>query len=761
MGIPYHSRQLTIALLAVSLAASSQAEEQSQTAGSGTTRGGEFLDEIIVTATRNEERLFDVPVAVSVVTREQIERTESSTLRQLYRYMPGVDVSRDRRGRAGEANVQIRGIGGRRVLMLVDGVRLADGFGAANAADQSRGKLDIESIARTEVVRGPASALYGSDALGGIVAFRTKRPDDFLDGSEGFAGGAGTGFDSSRDAYFLTTDLAARSGSTAGLLHATVRRSSELRNNDASLRPDPQDIDAFNIMTRLEHRLNDSHEVAFSGEWFRSDADTVRRSADGAVGPPPIRVFADTLAEDRSERRRAGVSWAYKPSSDGWISRATARLDYQDSGTDESSEFNVTTVGMGPPLTLLRNDQLNFQQKQWSSGGELVFAQPGQSGSSYLVGYEWVRRDTSQKDDKQQTNARTGASSNIVDGDVYPRKLYPDTQTDLYGLFVQGDFELLDGRLRIMPSLRFDRFELDYSRDALFENANVLDFTPASIQESAWTPRLGATWRFTPEINAFANYAEGFRTPGHEQLNRIGRVPVATFVHDFLPNPDLGPEKSRGIELGLRGAWENTSAELVIYENNYDDFIETTLTGFIPVGVAGNPLAIRQFQAVNIDEVRIRGIEATIAWELDSIVAPGLTLRGAGTWMEGDNRTADQPLNTVPPAQLVVGLSFDDPGDRWGGEIFTSFVRRKTDVEPLSVQGATVDHATQGSYFTADASAYVRLFGNSRLNLMVNNLFDRRFSEWTDLVNVPFNDPRLGLFTAPGRTWAVSVRTTF
>ena len=107
-----------------------------------------FLDEIIVTATREEERIFDVPVSVSVINRAEIEKTETSTFRELFRYTPGVDVVRDRRSRAGEANILIRGLGGRRVLMLVDGVSLPDGFGAAGISDQSRGNLETESLGR-------------------------------------------------------------------------------------------------------------------------------------------------------------------------------------------------------------------------------------------------------------------------------------------------------------------------------------------------------------------------------------------------------------------------------------------------------------------------------------------------------------------------------------------------------------------------------------------------------------------------------------
>ncbi|TRO97088.1 TonB-dependent hemoglobin/transferrin/lactoferrin family receptor [Glycocaulis profundi] len=722
-----------------------------------------FLETIVVTATRMEERIFDVPVSVSAIDRDQIERTQTSTLRQLYRYMPGVDVIRDRRGRAGDANIQIRGIGGRRVLMLVDGVRLPDGFGAAGVSDQARGKLDVETIQRTEVVRGPSSALYGSDALGGIVAFRTKRPGDVLEPGAAFGGTAGAGYDSAHESWFVTGDAAGRSGPASGLVNLTWRQASELSNNDPELRPDPQSVEAFNLLARGEIEAGGGHRFTGTAEWFVSEVETDRLSANASVGPPPIRVFDDNLGDDRSERWRLGGAWEWTPEATGWVRRAQAQIDYQESRTEEFSTFSVTTVGMGPPQTLLREDRLDFTQEQWSSTGDVLVVPPQAPWLSFVGGYEWVRKETAQFDDKVQRNAATGAESRVVEGDTYPRKLYPDTTTSLYGVFGQARAELLDGRLVVTPSVRLDHYDLDISPDAFFDNANVLDFEPVGLNETAVTPRIGATWRMTAQTSLFANYAEGFRTPGPEQLNRIGRVPVATFVHDFLPNPELGPERSRGWEIGARGAWQAVSAELALYENRYSDFIDTALIEFIPPGTIGNPQAIRRFQSVNVDSVRIRGVEASAALDVGAVAAgaEGLVLRAAGSWSEGRNRTADLPLNSVPPPQAVVGLTYDAPSGRWGAEGHATFVAEKDDVAPIESQGQVVPHVTQDGYATLDLSAWVGFGANARLNVMVSNVFDERHWEWPDLVNLPATDTALGRYTAPGRTVAVSVRTRF
>ncbi len=722
-----------------------------------------YLDETIVTATRQEERIFDVPVSVSVINQEEIQRTETNSFRELFRYTPGVDVVRDRRSRAGEANVQIRGLGGRRVLMLVDGVRLPDGFGAAGVSDQSRGKLEMESLARVEVVRGPNSSLYGSDALGGIVAFQTKRPDTILGGERDFGAAFGAGYDSAIDATWGVADFAWRSGDLAGLASVTYHDRSELENNSSD-GPDPQDIDARNVLAKLEWTPGDDHLITFTGEWFRTDLESDRESANAAVGPPPIRIFDNTFGDDRSERERYGIAWSWTPTDSAWLNEVRAQVDYQESETFEEGEFTVTTVGAGPPSIVQRTDELDYEQEQWSSTGQVGIQFPDADWLSAIVGYEWVRRDTGQRDFETQVGVFPPSPlTTVVEGNVYPQKLYPDTRSDLIGTYAQLKIELLDGKVTLLPSVRYDSYELDPEPDALFDNANVLGFTPASLDENEVTPRIGATWQLSESVSLFANYAQGFRTPGAEQLNRIGRVPVATFVHDFLPNPNLDPETSEGFEVGIRGKWAAFSGELSTYDTDYEDFINTTLTAFIPAGVIGNPLTIRQFQSVNIDEVNIRGVEGRASLELGELSESldGFQIRMVFNYTDGENETDDQPLNSVPPTQLILGAHYQSPDDRWGVELYGTFVDEKDDVAPISSRGVLVDHITQDSYTTWDLSFNVRLFNTVRLNFQASNIFDEDYAEWPDLVNLPVGAPQEDYFSAPGRSFAVSLRTEF
>src|SRR5512139_3908408 len=126
-----------------------------------------------------------VPVAqvaamVSVIPQETIERTLVTDVKQLVRYEPGLSVRSDP-FRFGTDTISVRGIGGNRVAVEVDGVPAAGGFAVGNFADSGRSFVDPAFLQRVEVLRGPASALYGSDAIGGVVAMTTVSPGSVLD----------------------------------------------------------------------------------------------------------------------------------------------------------------------------------------------------------------------------------------------------------------------------------------------------------------------------------------------------------------------------------------------------------------------------------------------------------------------------------------------------------------------------------------------------------------------------------------------------
>ncbi len=185
-------------------------------------RGAPTLGEetIVVSATRTPIELEDAPATVTVIDAEQIADELVTDIKDLVRYEPGVSVRRaparfgaalGSTGRARNEDFVIRGIGGNRVLIQVDGIRSPQGF-SFGAQDAGRGgHTDVSLVKSVEILRGPASALYGSDGLAGAVSFTTSDPNDLID-----AGNAIGGF--VRASYLSADKELAEAAAIAGLL---------------------------------------------------------------------------------------------------------------------------------------------------------------------------------------------------------------------------------------------------------------------------------------------------------------------------------------------------------------------------------------------------------------------------------------------------------------------------------------------------------------------------------------------------------------
>jgi hemoglobin/transferrin/lactoferrin receptor protein len=133
------------------------------------------LPAVSVTATRTERAVTDVPGTVTVIDQQTIERNVMKDISDVMRYEPGVSVSNNP-GRFGRNSFNIRGIGGNRVLMQVDGIRLPDAFTFGSFSSSTRDVVDIDALKAVEILRGPGSSLYGSDAIAGVMSYITKDP---------------------------------------------------------------------------------------------------------------------------------------------------------------------------------------------------------------------------------------------------------------------------------------------------------------------------------------------------------------------------------------------------------------------------------------------------------------------------------------------------------------------------------------------------------------------------------------------------------
>jgi hemoglobin/transferrin/lactoferrin receptor protein len=168
------------------------------------------FDNVVVSASKDEQRLGDMDSSMMLIQDLDIQAMVADSVDDLFQFTPGVTVSGAQNRGSGAIN--IRGITGNRVLTQVDGVRqpkeLTFGF-----LGSSRHAVDLNTIKQVEVIPGPASSLYGSDALGGVVSYITKDPADILkDDKDGSAGSARTYYDSADKSWGQSLTLANRQG---------------------------------------------------------------------------------------------------------------------------------------------------------------------------------------------------------------------------------------------------------------------------------------------------------------------------------------------------------------------------------------------------------------------------------------------------------------------------------------------------------------------------------------------------------------------
>jgi len=210
---------------------------------------GEGELETVTVYARRVVPMTRVAASVTVIPRQSIERGLVSDVKELVRYQPGLSVRSDP-FRFGLDTFAIRGVGGNRVAVEIDGIPAAGGFAIGSFSDSGRSFVDSAFIDRVEVLRGPASSLYGSDAIGGVVAISTLTPRSVLgaDGQRGLRTEAGaSGVD---DGWHAVAIGATRFGAVEALLGYAHRAGSEA-DTAADVVPNPRDYTSDSLLARL------------------------------------------------------------------------------------------------------------------------------------------------------------------------------------------------------------------------------------------------------------------------------------------------------------------------------------------------------------------------------------------------------------------------------------------------------------------------------------------------------------------------------
>ncbi len=698
--------------------------------------------EVIGIAQRIDRNIDEAAPSASLITRTEIERAAVSNLRELLRYEPGVSIERSTT-RFGFGEIGIRGMTGNRVLMQVDGIRLPDSYRVGRLSSASRNQFDISLLRRVEILRGPSSALYGSDALGGVIALATVDPDDVLDGRR-LAASADAGYGSAAERAWQALLMAVAAQplqALIGVQHSEAREVANQGTNEvvgrARTSADPQQASSLSLLGKLLWQGGAAGRWRLTLEHHEQDVQTDVLS----LNPQSVRTVS-LRGDDSIERSRASVD-AEVPSIAG-LSRLRAQVYVQRALTlNDTDEVraNTTAVCLSAPGTVRCERDVRFRFEQKETG--MTWLGEADGFGHWLFGLELARIRYEESRDGLQTNLDTGAVSNVVGGEAMPTRDFPLSKSDRIGAFVQNEFALYP-RLLLTPALRFDRVRLNSTTDAVFATANpgrpIVDKS-----DEAFSPRLGVLYRVLPSTIVTAQWAAGFRAPPATDVNLgLSSLPAGYAV---IPNPELNSETSRGFEIGVRGRhprFEYSAAAFITY---YRDLIVSRAALPCPTDPRCVPGATGTFQSQNVSRARIHGIEATARYRFGG----PWSIRGSAAYAFGTDTGRDRPLNSIDPPRWVIGGAYDAAD--FGAQLNLTHVMRKKRID----ESAGTLFATP-AYTVVDLTASWQLGPQLRLSAGVFNLFDRKYWLWSDVRSLTNPGATVDRYTQPGRNFSVLLR---
>lgn len=692
---------------------------------------------ITVTATRTPTEADEVPATITVITGEEIADQLATDIKDLVRFEPGVTVPRaparfgaalGSTGRAGNEGFVIRGIGGNRTQILVDGIRVPDGFSFGAQAAGRGDYVDLGLVKSVEILRGPASALYGSDGLSGVVSFTLSDPADFLTES-GPVGGLARAAYSSDDNEFAETIIAAGRHGALSLMLAYTRRDFEELDNEgtsdvigaARTTPNPQDGNSDAVLGRIVLEPGGGHTLRLTGEYTSTVLFTDVLSGRSAS-------VLDLYGRDTGHRARFAADWSWE--GDGLIEHLQLGAYWQDG---EDRQFTFEDRNPAADRTRINT----FENRVYGASAEARASFATGPIEHRLV----VGGDISET---RQKGLRDGTVPPF--GETFPTRAFPVTDFTLGGAFLGDEITIANGVLTLFPAVRFDAYKLDAKDDPLLPA-----FTGADQSDSHVSPKVGAVVKVSEAVRLFANYATGFKAPEPGQMNQF--FENLAFGYTSRPNPDLGPERSESWEAGIRYTTGGLRLSATAFRANYEDFIsqEVVSGSFTPADPA-------VYQFVNIGEVEIEGLEGKAEFETRS----GVTTRFAAAYAKGDQilpAGGKAPLASVDPLSLVAGVGYRDPGGRFGGE---AIVTHNARVDADRTTGVCAAACFRPEAFTIlDVTAFFRVTDALTLRAGVFNLTDEKYTYWSDVRGLAATSAVTDAYTRPGRNASASISFRF
>lgn len=691
---------------------------------------------IVISGNRIAKPLKDVAGTINVVTAEDIENLSINDMNQLFNYEPGVSVT----GRSGGAqNVIVRGMGGDRVLMIKDGMRMNEGYGANGLNDiVGRGFIDTDTLKQVEVAKGAASSLYGSDALGGIVVFTTKDASDYLEDGEHVAGRTKLSYSDLTNQFGQAGTLALRYGDTEHLLNASFRQGEEEQNYHGSATP--FDIDSRSLLYKGKLHLTETDSLTLLADFWQQD--TLGDSADGLLAYfRGLDKYGYQIVRENNEGEKETQSFKLNYHSDAqrvWHDYLDINL-YRNKSSQADTEYGKLDIDA--PMFGVKEvrdmwQTALFEQDTWG----LLSNASKKLNHNHTLGFGL--------DIEHTESLRSVHELRIADGNTtrdLSTSKFPTNDTRRYGLFINDEIRLLDERLTVTPGVRFDSYKMDPN------GAKKLDGSEfAVIDEQHFSFNLGALYSLNPMLNLYAQYGQGFKVPAYD-LAYIEHAlqPTSTYAYEIVPSDkDLAPEQSDTYEFGLRGHIGDVTINGALFYSKYDNFLSTVLLSSETILDNNGDFShlFEKYQYQNLESVTIKGAELSLNWYIND----AWSVQANAAYQDGKNDESDEYLHSINPLSGLLGLSYQD--EDLSSHLVLNWAKAMSKVN----QGET----RSSGYGALDWLLSYQITDSLRVNLAANNLLDKEYLRYSSIAGRAEGSD-LSSLAESGRNYTASVQVSF
>ncbi|MCH2560425.1 MAG: TonB-dependent hemoglobin/transferrin/lactoferrin family receptor [Pseudomonadales bacterium] len=705
------------------------------------------IQEIVVISSRKPIAKSDVVGSVSSISEAEIAARMVNDMQQLFATTPGVGVKRrSAYGRMYNEGISIRGLGGKRVNILIDGARVPDAY-----TGYGRDVVEIDLLKRVEVLKGPSSALYGSDGLAGAVAYTTKDPSDYLDGKQIHVS-SGARHDSSSDRNKFSILAAGAYGDIEAMVQVVDHSLSERNlHDDVTMAANGLDGEQESLFTKLKYNLNDSISFTLTADEQNWSGDWNLATDVGMSFFPAIVNTSSSLGQDRGFRDRYSLDIDLEINSI-FAERASVKFYSQTTEQSQMTTKEKQTFGRGPQFgpTSMATEISNYHFNQEVTGISAQLSNTFKTifGHEHdlVYGFENESIETQRPRSKLNIDAMSGVTTSIFGADRFPNKTFPDTEVKRIGIFANDRINVTD-RATFVLGLRYDSYDLEPTPDALFSNSNVSRYDLANIDDSAISSKIGLMYDLSDGLSAYMQYAEGFRSPDYESANLT--FTNFAYYYSVAPNPDLDSEESSGYEVGLRGNIDNHQFSLAAYDTDYENFIDTAVTGATPQGIV-------VYQYVNLNDAEIKGIEASYQTAISDHLLFKL----------GANRTFGtsdgEKLINISPSKAVLSLAWKSSNEKIKVNSLSTLVASSpSNLPPSCGRGGCNDLVELGGRVTHDIFGSYQVSPDILLKFGISNITDKKYWNWTTVSGKTINDPNLEMFVEPGREFNAEVKYTF